>query len=307
MSRGSGADEPGAIGTGPGRADGSSRPSAGHWVQVGQGLIARELVDEFGYSERQAAEVLGLVPSAVSQYLTGKRLGATLARYAGTERVRKIVRSSAQRLVDSREGAGATEVLLDTALAISGVRGATPFLGEATEPGRRSTDRSIQRWTRDRIAGEQAAVTECMRLAQRSRDELTRAVFRQIASDSLRHAEIVAALASQLGRGIYRTQPSGITRSDIQRLIDREHAAERTSAMGPAERLGGVMRILWESMESDERKHDRLLDLLLRTEFPSEPRAPVRRPGRRPRSRRSQPPPPGRSPDGNRPGNRQEG
>ena len=251
----------------------ASRPSAGHWVQVGQGLIARELVDEFGYSERQAAEVLGLVPSAVSQYLTGKRLGTTLARYEGTERVREIVRSAAQRLVDSREGAGATEVLLDTAMAISGVRGADPFPGDGSQPRRASSDRSIQRWTRARIAGEQAAVTECMRLAQRSRDELTRAVFRQIASDSLRHAEIVAALASQLGRGIYRTQPSGITRADIRRLIDREHAAERTSSTGPAERLGGVMRILWESMESDERKHDRLLDLLLRTEFPSEPKA----------------------------------
>jgi predicted transcriptional regulator len=244
--------------------------SAGAWVQVGQALIARELVDGFGLSERQAAESLGLVPSAVSQYLSGKRLRGALASYEPTEAVRGIVRRSAQRLVSSHDGSDAPRVLLETAIELSGQprsRGRPGADGAPRRPSREDTN-----WIRHRIAGEQAAVTECMRLAQRSRDELTRAVFRQIASDSLRHAEIVAALAAYLDRGISRTVASGITRADVQRLIDREHAAEQTASENPGARLGGVMRVLWESMESDERKHDRLLALLLRLDFPSEPR-----------------------------------
>jgi hypothetical protein len=248
----------------------SARPSAGQWVQVAQGLIARELVEGFGLSERQAADALGLVPSAVSQYLSGKRLRGTLAEFESDEAVRGVVRKASQRLVTSRGGPTATGTLLATATELSERSGGRGRSRRASPSATARPLRGNTAWIRLRIAGEQAAVTECMRLAQRSRDELTRAVFRQIASDSLRHAEIVAALAAYLDRGISRTVPSGITRADVQRLIAREHAAEESSSGDPGERFGGVMRILWESMVSDERKHDRLLDLLLRTEFPSD-------------------------------------
>ncbi len=123
--------------------------------------------------------------------------------------------------------------------------------------------RKIPGWLRNRIAGEQNAVAECMRLAQRSRDELTRALFRQIASDSLRHAEIVASLAAYLDRGVATSAPTGITREDVEHLIRREHEAEATSEIDLGPELGGMMRILWESMESDEEKHERLLGILL--------------------------------------------
>jgi uncharacterized protein len=110
-------------------------------------------------------------------------------------------------------------------------------------------------------------VAECMRLAQRSRDELTRALFRQIASDSLRHAEIVASLASYLDRGVASSSPTGISRADVEQLIQREHEAEETSEVDLAPHLDGMMRVLWESMESDEHKHERLLQLLLEAEL----------------------------------------
>lgn len=132
---------------------------------------------------------------------------------------------------------------------------------------------------RRRIAGEQSAVADCMRLAQKSRDELTRAIFRQIASDSLRHAEIVASLETYLDRGVDRTVASGIQRSDIDRLIARERAAEASTDAGLGRRFGGVMGLLWESMEADERKHDALL-ARLRTADLLGPTRPGRR-GRR--------------------------
>ena len=255
------------------KSTGVSAPSAGVWVQVAQGLVARELVEGFGLSERQAGVTLGLVPSAISQYLTGKRLRAPLERWESDETTRAVVRRAAQRLLTSRGQERATEVLLGAAAELA--RGPGGSAGPGSESSRQPAppSRADARWIRRRVAGEQAAVSECMRLAQRSRDELTRAVFRQIASDSLRHAEIVAALAPYLDRGISSTVASGITRADVRRLIDREHAAEGSPSESPGPRLGGVMRILWESMESDERKHDHLLDLLLRTEFPSDPRA----------------------------------
>lgn len=237
-----------------------------------QALIARELVEGLGLPERQAARLLGLVPSSISQYLSGKRLKATLASHWEAVPARQIARRAARKLLEGSPGA---PVVLEAALAFGTEtrnprRGPIPPEGGALPPGVRA---KVPRWLRDRIAGEQAAVAECMRLAQRSRDELTRALFRQIASDSLRHAEIVASLAAYLDRGVASSPPTGITRADIEALVEREHAAEASDAADLGSSLGGMMRILWDSMESDERKHERLLESLLEAGIPVPPAA----------------------------------
>lgn len=234
-------------------------------VQVVQALTARELVDGFGLSERDAARRLGIVPSSVSQYLSGKRLGPALRTYQGVEAARRIARRTAQQLL---AGTAAGRTVLEAAVALGEVfGGGTPPVppGAGRDGGASDLHRDLIRQLRRRIRGEQGAVAACMQLAQRSRDELTRALFRQIASDSLRHAEIVASLASYLDRGVAASGPTGITRRDVEALIRHEHAAETTGTDDPGAPLGGVMRILWDSMEADERKHEALLDELLRT------------------------------------------
>lgn len=243
-----------------------------------QALVARELVHGHGLPERRAASLLGLVPSSVSQYLSGKRLGPTLSAYLGRQDARALARRTAQQLV---EGAPAATAVLEAAGALeAGLRGPA---ARPRSPGTPTLDPELQQrlptWLRNRIAGEQSAVAECMRLAQHSRDELTRAVFRQIASDSLRHAEIVAALAGPLDRGLASSPATGITRPDVAQLIQREHDAEATGEVDLGPHLGGVMRILWDSMEADERKHEHLLELLL--EAAAEER-PARRAPRKP-------------------------
>ncbi len=225
-------------------------------VQLMQALVARALVDEFGLSERRAAALLGVVPSSVSQYRSGKRLGSAVARSVDSDRDRRVARQTAQRLV---AGADPGRTVLEAALSLSAT-GGDASTDSTIAAGRRT---AIVRELRRRVAGEQQAVTECMRLAQRARDELTRALFRQIASDSLRHAEIAGSIASFLDRGIGSVAPSGVTRADVERLIQREHAAEATGTTDLKSQLGGLMRILWESMEADEAKHDRLLTLVL--------------------------------------------
>ncbi len=245
----------------------AAEPSPVAWVQVMQAMVARELVEGFGLPERRAADLLGVVRSSVSQYISGKRLGPKLARYLADEGARRLARTTAQRLMST---AGDARLVLEAAIALEELFSPAGGKGPRTPPGGESTraTRDVPRWLRHRIAGEQNAVAECMRLAQRSRDELTRALFRQIASDSLRHAEIVASIAAYLDRGVSASVPTGITRADVEDLIAREHAAEKTSAGDLAPDLGGVMRILWDSMEADEQKHELLLQKLLEASLP---------------------------------------
>ncbi len=240
-----------------------SPPSPVAWVQVMQALVARELVEGFGLSERQTAEMLGIVPSSVSQYLSGKRLGPTLSAFLVDEDALLIARRTAQKLMG---GSAGTRTVLEAAIEL-GERTAETS-GRSAAPARDTLGPELRRkvagWLRDRTMGEQNAVAECMRLAQRSRDELTRALFRQIASDSLRHAEIVASLAAYLDRGVSSSGPTGITRAEVEHLIRREHEAEATSDTSLGPELGGMMRILWDSMEADERKHELLLQSLMK-------------------------------------------
>jgi len=249
-----------------------SFPSALSLVHVLQALVARELVGTYGVPENQAAEILGVAPSTVSQYISGRRLSPALIPYLSDEDVRNIARRCAGELVQG-PSSGPRPIL--EAANLLAERGALSGSGTGRAPSLPpEVHRALPTALRGRIRGEQEAVAECMRLAQRSRDELTRAVFRQIASDSLRHAEIVAALAAHLDRGLVSSPLTGVSREDLEKLIRREREAEATNPFDLGRFLGGIMKVLWDSMEADERKHEALLEELRRVGTSAEPNGP---------------------------------
>jgi hypothetical protein len=227
------------------------------------------MVESMGIPGRRAAVLLGVAPSAVSQYLSGKRLSRSLPGVDGMAEARRIARRLAERLVDEGVGTPAPRLFLEGAAELAELAGRAPKAdaGAMAEPGPPPVDRELAKRLRRRIAAEQATVADCMHLAQKARDELTRAIFRQIASDSLRHAEIVASLAQHLERGTSHTLSSGIAREDVEKLISTEQEAEDHAAMGLSGKIGGVMAVLAESMEADERKHEEILQGLLRSGF----------------------------------------
>jgi uncharacterized protein len=250
----------------------SSRTASISWVYLLQALAAREGVEHLGLSSRRVADLLGLAPSAVSQYLSGKRVGAKFLAYATDERAQAIARRTIEGLIETREaGGGPARRVLEGAVALSelpdsGARKALPG-SRRTAPTSSPELRQLAQWARRRVKAEQVAVAQCMRLAQRARDELTRALLRQIASDSLRHAEIVASLATYIDRGVSGTFVSGVTRREIEALIEGERKAESKAGSEAARQLRGTMAILIESMEADERKHTELLRGLLESGF----------------------------------------
>lgn len=234
--------------------------------------MAREGVEELGLSSRRVAELLGIAPSAVSQYLSGKRLGERFLRVSTDNAARAIAREALEGLVRANEeGRGPTRAILEHAAALAEAAEG-PRRGSVLAPVRSArrpaTDlRQLAKWIRSRVKAEQVAVTECMRLAQRARDELSRAILRQIASDSLRHAEIVSSLAPYVDRGVTAAFAAGITRKEIEALIEGERRAEAQADTELAHHLSGTMAILVASMEADERKHTELLRGLLREGF----------------------------------------
>lgn len=242
------------------------------WVHLLQALAAREGVEQLGLSSRRIAELMGVAPSAISQYLSGKRVEQGFLAFASNDRARTIARRTVEGLVEAQEAhRSPTRVILEGAVALSELPSAPARPGPSLprpEAGSETPQlRQLARWLRDRVKAEQVAVTQCMRLAQRARDELTRALLRQIASDSLRHAEIVASLAPYIDRGVSMAYASGITRREVEALIEGERRAEAQADSQSARHLQGTMAILIASMEADERKHADLLRGLLDSGF----------------------------------------
>jgi len=242
------------------------------WVHLLQALAAREAVEQLGLSSRRCAGLLGLAPSAVSQYLSGKRVERRFLAYASNEQARAIARRTVEQLMEAQEtGRNRTRVVLEGAAELSELPEASERHGlpsrSTAETSSSSELRRLSKWLRQRVKAEQVAVTQCMRLAQRARDELTRALLRQIASDSLRHAEIVASLVPYIDRGVSGAYASGITPKEVEALIEGERRAEAQADSESTRHLQGTMAILIASMEADERKHAELLRGLLEAGF----------------------------------------
>jgi uncharacterized protein len=240
--------------------------SGARWVSLVQAMVARELVEDLGLPTRRAASLLGLAPSAVSQYLNGRRRERLMEEFGGRPEVIAIAHRAAVAIAETPKGVEPpARTVLEAAAQIAEL--VVGDRADRTSP-RPRVNRAVLHQLRDRVAAEQAAVTACMHLAQKARDELTRAIFRQIASDSLRHAEIVASLAIYLEAGTSHSVASGIDRADIEGLIRQEHDAEGEGGEGLKVGLGGVMKLLAQSMADDEEKHERLLAGLLAEGLP---------------------------------------
>jgi predicted transcriptional regulator len=129
------------------------------WVHLLQALASREAVEQMGLSARRVAELLGLAPSAVSQYLSGKRVERGFLAYAADERARTIARRTVESLVEAHEsGEGPAPHVLRGAIALSEL--AQPGPRSPLERATASDDasavplRSLAKWVRRRVKAE---------------------------------------------------------------------------------------------------------------------------------------------------------
>lgn len=220
------------------------------------------LAEELGhrnFTQRDVARALGITPSAVTLYARGRR-GKKLA-----DRIRSLHESSliATELADQiadrkRRGEQIDEfpLILDAAYRIMRL--------VSQEPRReiklkRRDDRHLD-LLRARIEQEQLAAQRNMTLAVATKDEITRILFRQIATDSMRHADTIGAVISYLQKPTQR-RPVKDEVVQIEAMIrEEENAAEQPIKIDGAD---SAVKLLLKSIDMDEEKHSRLLKGLL--------------------------------------------
>lgn len=68
-------------------------------------LIAKELIENYGFPQMSAAKVLGLSQAAISYYMNSKRGQKWVSILTQNEEVVKLIKSTAREIAESKEGA----------------------------------------------------------------------------------------------------------------------------------------------------------------------------------------------------------
>jgi predicted transcriptional regulator len=234
-------------------------------------LIADSLVKEFGHSRKEAAYILNLTTAAVSQYLKGQRAEAMANKIRKSRDLMLVVSSSAKKCSEEYSKSGGVfgvTALLDTSYQILSLMTGEPHRKKHRETSHVLKEHSQKQYwlslLRKRLQSEQVAAQRSMGLALWAKNELAKIIFRQIASDSLRHADIVAAIMAYIESDGVGATVRAPTPSELEEILKEEEQADEDSIVPLLESEDPAIRLLVQSVEADEQKHQRILQGFLR-------------------------------------------
>jgi predicted transcriptional regulator/rubrerythrin len=242
-------------------------------------ILVDDLVNRVGYSKTEAAAALNITPSAVTQYLQGKRARTWVKKIRSSQDLMRIV-STATDTISEDKRRGRAELssarLLEAAQQISSFLRGITFRDATSAEGSPTASQLLSRMTEDqkisnylriirkRIESEQRVALRNMALASQAEDELAKGLFRQIASDSMRHADILTSVASYLQKYEKGSSSTAIPSLDLLEEILKEEEGVVDPEIQQLKNIEDpVIKLFLESIEMDEQKHYSLLSKLL--------------------------------------------
>ncbi len=237
-------------------------------------VLARELVN-VGYSQKVIAEILGTSPAAVTLYSKDRR-GRELSKIIESDRNARLVIDNLMERIgpkrtsksEDKEPQGDTfPLILDAAYRIMRIVSSpqSEKIGSPAHVKSQSDNSdSITDTLIGRLQEEQLAAQRNMALAVGTTDEVSRSIYRQIASDSIRHAEIVSFILSLPKNDEKRKINRRMLQEDIAQ-IEAMIRGEESATEEPIKLRGldPALKLLLQSMDIDEEKHKILLKGLL--------------------------------------------
>lgn len=227
-------------------------------IPVIRAALAEKMAKE-GFTGSEIAVSLRVSRSAVTQYLKKTR-----GRAGGTSSVMgQLIQPLAEKVIArAHSGLGPVEMteLLETArqvvVFIAG-KGIIQSHPEQTQEHAKSLV-----LLRARLQLELAAAEQYLQLANRTADDYTKLLLRMIASDSIRHGDVVSQVISWLeSDGRKRFELPG--REILESMLALEDSAKEVSLRESIRVNHPVARILLESIDMDEAKHGRMVSKML--------------------------------------------
>lgn len=219
--------------------------------------IIRILIEKYGFTKIQASRLLNVSPAAVTHYL-GKRRGK-LFNLKENVNVSNMIYSFVDKIVTRNKSISESD-LYDLALRLSSLLEES---SKKIEYSGESSRNKLIKVLRERAQAEHEAAEEFMETATKLNNEVTRMIFRQIASDSIKHADILMStinlLEHEQGQRIEVPR-----RHELLSLLKKEeevhiHSLDKVKDFLPHK----LLKVIVESVEADEKKHAKILRSLL--------------------------------------------
>jgi len=227
-------------------------------IPIIRARLAERLMRE-GFRPKEAAAALKVTQAAVTQYLKRKR-GRSTASLISIDR---FIDPLAEKLVKRlRSGLGGIETaeLVETARQVIVMsRGRTIVQEHAERPEREEALRIL----RDRLRLELTAAEKYLELSNKTADDYSKMLLRMIASDSIRHGDVVSQVISWLeaGRDSEFEMPAEAILESLIALEDSAHEASLTQSVHVSH---PIARLLFQWIDADEEKHEKIVSKMLK-------------------------------------------
>ena len=223
--------------------------------------LAQRLKKE-GFKVGEIASILEITPAAVVQYLKGSR-GSSGAYETKTKPIIDALADKLLRRVraDGKRGVESIE-LIEAADQVRAAIVGESILQEHPDSSASEKKKETLGILRQRLQLELRASETCLQLATKVEDEYTRLLLRMIASDSMRHADVISQVISwvELSRGPHLVVPK---KELLDAVLQIEDKAQEFSLRDSIDISHPVARLLLEWIDADEKKHEKAIGKLL--------------------------------------------
>jgi uncharacterized protein len=212
-----------------------------------------------GLRVTEIAAALNTTPSAVVQYLKGKR-GRLVGRPAQVDRTIEALAERILQRVRSgvREGVRMPELMEAADQLVIASKG-SKMLEETTQRQEKQTVEVL----RQRLELELRASERCLDSAVKFEDQYSKLLLRMIAADSMRHADVVSQIISwtELPQEPAFNVPK---KEFLDAILQIEDKAGEQSLKDTVKISHPIARLLLEWIDADEKKHERIISKMVR-------------------------------------------
>ena len=217
-----------------------------------------ERMSREGFHVNEIAAALNVTPAAVTQYLKKKRGGSGESLDGIGHLLDPLTEKAVKR---SRSGLGPIETveLLETARQVMVMNAGRGIIESRSDEPERNASLEL---LRERLQLELSAAEKYLELANKTSDDHTKLLLRMIASDSIRHGDVVSQVMSWLESDNKRkVELPG--KELLESMLAMEDSAKEASLGDSIKVDHPVARLLLEWIDMDEAKHGKMVVRML--------------------------------------------
>ena len=221
-------------------------------------LLAKELINNHNVSKTNVSKILGISPAAITQYTNNKR-GGLANEIVNNKEILPIISSLAEHFVDKTKKEGELRrsmTIIETSENILLILNNQNIVKNKTK----KIDSNIK-LLQARVDVELREAKISLEMANKVEDGFGKLLFKGLASDSIRHAEIVSQVIRDKDT-VNRFQLDRKLKKYLKQMIEEEENASDQLLIKMVKTKHPAVRVLLQSVDQDEMKHKKMLKSL---------------------------------------------